>query len=61
MTDDAAEALAQLMAQMFVLRGAASATVGPQQLLSAAAEGNAGLVKSILNSKPDIVSLLHAL
>lgn len=55
-TDEAAEALAQLMAQMFVLRGAASASAGPQQLLQAAAEGNAGRVKSILNSKPDLVN-----
>ena len=47
------------MAQMFVLRGAASASVGPQQLLVAASEGNASRVKNILNLKPDLVSQMN--
>lgn len=55
-SDVAAETLAQMMAQLFI-RGAASASVGPQQLLSAAAEGNIGQVKNILNLKPDLVNV----
>ena len=53
-SDQAAEALAQMMAQMFVLRGTAG-SAGPPQLLSAAAEGNLGQVKRILHDQPDLV------
>ena len=56
-SDDVVDSLAQMMAQLFVLGGAATAAVaGSQEILSAAAKGEASIVRKLLQARPELVS-----
>ena len=56
-SDDVVDSLAQMMAQLFVLGGAATAAAaGPQEILSAAAKGEASIVRKLLQARPELVS-----
>ena len=52
--DEAAEALARLVAQMFLLQGARS-TLGPQHLIQAAANNSVKTVKDLLTKDKNLV------
>lgn len=53
--DDAADALGQLIAQLFLLRGLQRSVAGPQHLISAAAKNDIEAVQAILKQNPGLV------